>query len=186
MAGKSKVIKPATIEFFRSRSLILETGCWAWTGTQCKGYGRMRRNNKFAASHRFAYEAANPTANIEGLEVIQTCGNKLCCNPAHLEAFERGASRRVNSVVDGEESKDKSQRKVFAVRVCRRCNQEFKSRGKSENCHDCTYGISLSRNPYVPARPHRCGDCGARIDTRVCVRCNTLDILRNKTCLVEN
>lgn len=185
MAGKSKVIKPATIEFFRSRSLILESGCWEWTGSQYKGFGKIRRNNKLSASHRVAYEAANPNENIEGLEIFQTCGNKLCCNPEHLVAIEKGVSKK-HSADDSEQSTDKTERKVFAVRVCRRCNQEFKSRGKSENCHDCTYGISLSRNPYVPARPHRCGDCGARIDTRVCVRCNTLDILRNKTCLVEN
>jgi hypothetical protein len=59
--------------------------CWPWQGTVRKGYGFLSMNRKTGpvAAHRIAWEIANGEIP-PGLLVRQSCGNRLCCNPAHL------------------------------------------------------------------------------------------------------
>lgn len=55
--------------------------CWNWTGKLGrKGYPRY--GHKMVA-YLIAYELATDTTPPRGLR--QTCKNKLCCNPAHME-----------------------------------------------------------------------------------------------------
>lgn len=58
--------------------------CWPWT--RCKnnmGYGRCRTNYREALAHRIAYTLSiGPIP--DGLFVLHSCDNPLCCNPAHL------------------------------------------------------------------------------------------------------
>lgn len=60
--------------------------CWLWTQKPgAAGYGRlsMGRGNNPALVHRIAWELAfGPIP--DGVRVRQRCGNRLCCNPAHL------------------------------------------------------------------------------------------------------
>jgi hypothetical protein len=76
-----------------SRIPILgKTECWPWTG-QVKspaGYGvlhlmqsQKHRKRRTVFGHRAIYELLNgPIA--PGVEVLHTCDNPPCCNPAHL------------------------------------------------------------------------------------------------------
>ena len=60
--------------------------CWNWTlRLAVTGYGvlSMGRGNNPALAHRVAWEFANGPVPA-GLFVRQRCGNRLCCNPAHL------------------------------------------------------------------------------------------------------
>ena len=59
--------------------------CWPWTAHTTNGYGflSMGRKRGPAPAHRLAWEIANGLIP-EGLLVRQKCGNRLCCNPAHL------------------------------------------------------------------------------------------------------
>jgi hypothetical protein len=60
--------------------------CWDWKlKPGAAGYGclSMGKGNNPLLAHRVAWELANGPIP-EGLFVRQRCGNRLCCNPAHL------------------------------------------------------------------------------------------------------
>ena len=73
-----------------------QTGCWNWTGptsgrdkpgcrkARGRGYGRLSLGGKTVAVHRAVYELVH--GPLGGWTVDHTCGNRLCCNPDHLEA----------------------------------------------------------------------------------------------------
>lgn len=62
------------------------TGCWEWTGTKTgTGYGRISHNGQPTQAHRVAYTLAHGRIP-DGLVIDHTCHNKLCVNPAHLQA----------------------------------------------------------------------------------------------------
>jgi hypothetical protein len=73
----------------RFESRVEKTGpdeCWNWKlkpGTAGYGSLSMGRGKAPALAHRIAWELANGPVP-EGLFVRQRCGNRLCCNPAHL------------------------------------------------------------------------------------------------------
>lgn len=58
--------------------------CWPWRNfVESDGYGRFVFQKKRVRSHRVAYELAKG-AVPEGLVVMHSCDNPVCCNPAHL------------------------------------------------------------------------------------------------------
>lgn len=64
-----------------------KTQCWKWLGSVSpSGYGRVQWKRRCWPAHRLAYTELNgPIA--PGLVVDHICRNKLCVNPAHLEAI---------------------------------------------------------------------------------------------------
>jgi hypothetical protein len=76
---------------FLSRIQQVEGQCWPWTaGCTPDGYGLVnlgrrpdgRQVNDYA--HRISYTFANGPIP-KGLNVLHSCDNPRCCNPAHLE-----------------------------------------------------------------------------------------------------
>ena len=70
-----------------------ESGCWIWTGQISNtGYGRLTARDeqgrqRMQSAHFVSYEAfIGPVP--QGMLVRQTCKNRLCFNPQHLEVFE--------------------------------------------------------------------------------------------------
>jgi hypothetical protein len=64
--------------------------CWPWVGAKSHdGYARFRTSDaRTIIAHRMAYEMrVGPIP--EGLTLDHLCRNKLCMNPAHLEAVTR-------------------------------------------------------------------------------------------------
>jgi len=70
-------------------------GCWEWTGQISNGgYGRIKIRDEHGdlcmrSAQHVSYEAFIGPVE-KGMLVMQTCGNRLCINPEHLEAIDPG------------------------------------------------------------------------------------------------
>lgn len=81
---------PRPLEERLFRRVVKTPTCWLWTGSRISsGYGNIGLPNRGVAYvHRASYELhIGPIP--EGHEIHHTCGNKVCVNPAHLEAITR-------------------------------------------------------------------------------------------------
>jgi hypothetical protein len=76
------------VRFFWSR-VDRTDGCWEWRGWHTKaGYGQFRFNpsdRQAIYAHRFSFELHYRPLE-SGEEVMHTCDNPPCVNPAHLRA----------------------------------------------------------------------------------------------------
>lgn len=58
--------------------------CWEWTGHASKsGYCHVRKDSKVMLAHRVALALTDGDWD-NALDVLHTCDNPRCCNPAHL------------------------------------------------------------------------------------------------------
>lgn len=68
--------------------------CWNWRGGLDKdGYGHKFWNGKTVRSNRLAL-ALSGVDVPDRVPVLQTCGNKLCCNPKHMVLTDWTTSQR--------------------------------------------------------------------------------------------
>lgn len=72
-------------EWFMSRVTVDPlSGCFNWRfGKSDFGYGRLFYKGKDSKAHRVAYELCAESFD-ETLQVLHSCDNPACCNPAHL------------------------------------------------------------------------------------------------------
>lgn len=63
-------------------------GCWVWISPSLVGggYSQFRVGKRQVPGHRVAWELTHGRPVPAGLEVDHLCRNRLCVNPAHLEA----------------------------------------------------------------------------------------------------
>jgi hypothetical protein len=67
--------------------------CWIWQGqVSNSGYGRVHELQKDRSMKMVSAQAASYRAFVDEIPdqqlVKQTCGNRLCINPAHLELIQ--------------------------------------------------------------------------------------------------
>jgi hypothetical protein len=75
---------PPVHRFFHQMK-IADSGCWEWTGSKRRGYGRFRVKGKTIPAHRFAWAYFNFRDFPEGLEPDHLCKNRGCVNPDHIQ-----------------------------------------------------------------------------------------------------
>lgn len=110
--------------------------CWTWTAAQAGGgYGKFQVKRKAVYAHRFAYELAKGKIP-RGLQIDHLCRNRLCVNPAHLEAVTcrenllRGEGltalrSKQRSCIRGHKfTKSNTRVRANGTRKCRLCHNE--------------------------------------------------------------
>jgi hypothetical protein len=62
------------------------TGCWPWTdGVDRDGYGHFKAGRRMWRAPRYAFNLANPEAELSDDEQVRhTCDNPVCVRPEHL------------------------------------------------------------------------------------------------------
>jgi hypothetical protein len=60
-----------------------EDECWPWLAGTVEGYGQVRFDGEKLGSHVVSFRLQYG-AVPSGKMVLHACGNRLCCNPAHL------------------------------------------------------------------------------------------------------
>ncbi len=98
------VPKLSTKDYFFSKVIQHDAGCWEWTGTtDSDGYGVIEVGSKKAGTrrvmkaHRLSWELHNGPIP-DGLWVLHNCDDPPCTNPACLylgTAVENGRDRRI-------------------------------------------------------------------------------------------
>lgn len=88
---------PAEERFFKYVQRWGFEECWLWTGTrEDVGYGQFWHEGRNIKAHRFAWTMIHGEPP-ENYRVVQTCRNRLCVNPEHLELlspWEKSAQMR--------------------------------------------------------------------------------------------
>lgn len=119
-----------------SKIAVAEDGCWNWTAARCGPGGQYggtnwTRKRKNVRAHRLMFELLvrmpEPDEHIH-----HTCENKLCVNPAHLEALKAGDHHRLHAASRelashckwGHPFDETNTLYTGGKRVCRTCDNE--------------------------------------------------------------
>lgn len=123
---------PLAVRFERQVDRSGPNGCWLWTGTTRRGYGRIRDEPptyRALTASRVAYELyVGPIP--EGMVIDHLCDNPTCVNPEHLEAvtqsvnLQRRVDRRTGVCRRGHPFDGERREGGYVVRFCRTCRRD--------------------------------------------------------------
>jgi hypothetical protein len=98
-------------------------GCWLWTAARSStGYGVFAIAKSGCSAHRVIYELLHGPVPAD-MEIDHLCGQRLCVNPAHLEAVSRSINKRRSRNRD--ETKCKRGHPRATGGSCKTCRDAF-------------------------------------------------------------
>jgi hypothetical protein len=122
---------------------FVDTQCQLWAGPVSKhGYGHINIYGKKIATHILACEIKEGKHRPIDLVTRHLCGNKLCCNPDHLE-FGTFQDNSIDNVKHG-----KSQAKL-TEEIVREIRQTLGKDNLTKKQRANKYGISVTNLSYV-------------------------------------
>lgn len=141
--------KRTTIEDRYWRYVVVQNGCWQWTGaTVGTGYGALRNpggGSGISLAHRVSW-AIHHGAVPEGLHVLHRCDNPPCTNPAHL-FLGTAATNALDKVEKGRARANPDWRPPFTV-LTPAAVQDIRSRYRPYKVTfkmlAAEYGVSIS------------------------------------------
>lgn len=95
-------INHLTVNLITNRIIVdPNTGCWCWKGsTNQGGYGLIKIAGQNWLAHRASWAAYHGPIP-ENMKIIQSCGHRRCCNPAHLLLGSYGNEIMLSSIGAG-------------------------------------------------------------------------------------
>lgn len=84
MSTKINLTEKDIARFWSKVSRGATDACWEWRASRNgQGYGEFGLRDRNVKAHRVSYVIANGSIQ-DDLDVLHTCDNPPCCNPAHL------------------------------------------------------------------------------------------------------
>lgn len=82
----SRTKQPLEDRFWSKVDIHKDTDeCWEWQGGKSNGYGMFGiGSGNVKRAHQVAYLLTYGIPAVNN-DILHSCGNKLCCNPLHLE-----------------------------------------------------------------------------------------------------
>lgn len=87
------------VERFMRYVIVLQSGCWLWTGARSRGagnrlwYGSFRVGHRTVRAHRFASEVLGRQHCPPGHHRDHKCELSLCVNPDCIEVVEKSVNQ---------------------------------------------------------------------------------------------
>jgi hypothetical protein len=71
-------------------------GCWPWTDSTSRGYGKFGFQGRKLTAHRFAFfvSRTKPLEQDPDAHICHSCDNRLCCNPTHLRQDTKSSNNK--------------------------------------------------------------------------------------------
>lgn len=81
-----EIAYPLMLRRLAARARLTKAGCWEWTGAvMTNGYAQVSFRSRNTRVHRLMYVISRGPIP-EGMDVLHSCDNPICFNPAHLSA----------------------------------------------------------------------------------------------------
>jgi hypothetical protein len=126
-------------EFWMQVNRGLPSECWPWTGYSEDGYGRFFWNGRMVGAHELAVTFTTGEVRLPELDTCHSCGNPICCNPAHLR-FDTRRSNVDDAVQMGRHHRPESHLTDEDVRTIR----SRRAAGASQKDLAEQFGVSQS------------------------------------------
>jgi hypothetical protein len=155
-----EIAYPLMLRRLAARARITKTGCWEYTGyIPPNRYASVCFRSRNTRVHRLMYVIARGPIP-EGMDVLHSCDNTICFNPAHLSAGMDKQNIR-DSIIRGRRNTARPNRVSNPGMMLRNeCSRGHKLEGdnlyitpdRRRQCRACRAAAAMRWNPKPPTQ----------------------------------